>query len=64
MACGIENCVLPSKKFRIELENEIERVLAFGGVFLSWLSCMRPKELHMRKISDAFYVFSKEAPNG
>ena len=50
VACGIENCILPSFHYRKKVEGEIYRVLAKDTFFLSSHSDLQPQGLRMMEI--------------
>ena len=45
LACGIEDCILPSQQYRAEVENQIARILPADGLFISFQSDLHPKGL-------------------
>jgi len=50
VACGIEDCILPSFDYRNKVEGEIYRVLAKDSFFLSSHSDLQPQGLRMMEI--------------
>ena len=50
VACGIEDCILPSFDYRKKVEGEIYRVLAKDSFFLSSHSDLQPQGLRMMEI--------------
>ena len=51
MACGIEDCILPSLEYRKKVEGEIYRVLEKDAFFLSSHSDLEPQGLRMLEMS-------------
>ncbi len=45
LACGIEDCILPSQQYRTEVERHIARILPPEGLFISFQSDLHPKGL-------------------
>ena len=50
VACGIEDCILPSFDYRKKVEGEIYRVLARNAFFLSSHSDLQPHGLRMMEL--------------
>ena len=51
VACGIEDCILPSSEYRKQVEGEIYRVLEKDAFFLSSHSDLQPQGLRMMKMT-------------
>ena len=51
VACGIEDCILPSVEYRKKVEGEIYRVLEKDAFFLSSHSDLEPQGLRMLEMS-------------
>ena len=51
VACGIEDCILPSTEYRKKVEGEIYRVLERDAFFLSSHSDLQPQGLRMMEMT-------------
>lgn len=51
VACGIENCILPSAEYRKQVEGEIYRVLERDAFFLSSHSDLHPQGLRIKEMT-------------
>lgn len=51
LACGIEDCILPSKEYREAVERHIVRILPADGIFMSFQSDIHPKGLTLIETS-------------
>jgi hypothetical protein len=51
VACGIEDCILPSPEYRKQVEGEIYRVLEKDAFFLSSHSDLQPQGLRMTEMT-------------